>query len=514
MLQKNGKSAWSLIIWLIILIPVYYILYKIYIPKISAFGCFDDCFNYTGGYFLGKGKQLFSQIYFNHMPLMAYLSFLVQRFGNPVNIYALLLQHRQFLLAFGFFCNVFLCWRFGVVGLGYALIYELSKFYVFGDRFLAESFIVYPLVYLTGLGLHTILKKRIHDWEIILAAVCTWFVIFMREPYVPVSVFLFYVIMKPVFRKKIALFAGAVLLASTAGLFTFIPVRDFIQNVIILNAQRGVTNELQATNFFGTGIVQSFFYPVYLLVAGTWNEFRILLICMSVVLLASMVIWVNAKKNIMVPIYIFVALGLANLRPTIPGLQYYEAFHQMVWYALFIFSSLYVLREVPKLFYVSVFGLLIFELFSPKTFIYQRTNQHTEFINNYGTYLQVSEVIKAISGPNQTLFTNGADEFLYVASARTSPYPYSFYYPIQPHDTYHEAMMTMFVNNPPDIVYDFCPPDAPVHPYIPAQFLDVYMQWYSGGKPTCLYVKKTLVPALTKEQKAKAQEFLYYLPEK
>jgi hypothetical protein len=454
------------------------------------------------------------------MPLMAYLSYLVQHFGNPVNIYALLLQHRQFLLVFSFICNVFLCWRFGVVGLGYALIYEFSKFYVFGDRFLAESFIVYPLVYLTGQGLHTIRRKHVYGWEIMLAAVCTWFVIFMREPYVLVALFLFFVIIRSVISKKAGLVALGTFIILSAALFVLFPARDFVYNVIVLNAQRGVTSELLAGNFFGTRILQSFFYPIYLLIAGTRSEFRILLICISAVLLASMIIWVNTKKNILVLIFVFVALGLANLRPTVPGLQYYEAFHQLVWYGMFIFCTWYLFHEVTQIvnkkfiFIVTVFGLVLFELFSPNSFIYQRMDQHTEFINNYGTYLQMSEVIKAISGPNRTLFTNGADEFLYVASARTSPYLYSFYYPIQSNDTYYQAMMTMFVKNPPDVVYDFCSPDAPAHPYIPAQFLNVYIQWYSGGKPTCLYLKKTLVTALTKEQKEKAQEFLYYLPEK
>jgi hypothetical protein len=520
MQKKNRKSAWGLIVWFVILIPVYYILYKLYIPKVSAFGCFDDCFNYVGGYFLGKGKQLYSQIYFNHMPLMAYLSYLVQHYGNPINIYALLLQHRQFLLVFGFIFNVFLCWRFGITGLAYTLIYEFSKFYVFGDRFLAESFIVYPLVYLTGLGLHTMLKKRVYDWEIVLAAICLWFVVFMREPYVPVAVFLFGLFIRPVFFKKISLIALGVFLTLSAGLLALFPVRDFVYNVITLNVERGLSSELQAGNFFGSGIIKSFFYPVYLLIAGKWNDFRIQLIILSIVLGFSAVVWVKTKKNLRVLGFLFIALGLANLRPTAPGLQYFEAFHEINWYGVFLFSSLYLLYESMRgarkryIFFIITGCLVAYVLFSPRSFIYQHVDQQTEFITNYGNYLQISEIIKAITTPQQTLFTNGADEFLYLASDRNSSYPYSFYYPTQFKDKYYTAATNMFSRNPPDIVYDFCSPEAPVHPYIPAQFLNLYTQWYSEGKPTCLYMKKSLVPGLTQRQRAKAGEFLYYLPEK
>jgi hypothetical protein len=529
MQKKNNRLAWDtaswhlmlrLIIWTIILIPVYYFLYKIYIPKINAFGCFDDCFNYVGGYFLGKGRQLYSQIYFDHMPLMAYLSYLVQRYGNPVNIYAVVLQHRQFLLLFGFIFNVFLCWRFGIIGLGYMILYEFSKFYVFGDRFLAESFIVYPLVYLTGLGLHTLLKKHISQWEIVLAAVCLWFIVFMREPYVPVAVFLFGIIIRPVFFKKISFIAVGVLLVLTAGLFTLFPVRNFVYNIVTDNVQRGLLSDLQPGNFFGMGIAKSFFYPVYLLIAGQWNDFRIQLISLSIALGVSAFVWIKTKKNPWVLGYLFIALGLANLRPTLPGLQYYEAYHEINWYGMFLFSSLYLLYESMRavrkryIYFIITGLLLLFVLFSPRSFIYQHVDQQGEFITNYGTYLQISEVIKAITTPQQTLFTNGADEFLYLASARNSSYPFSFYYPRQFKDKYYNAAINMFSRNPPDILYDFCSPNAPVHPYLSAQILSAYAQWYSQGQPTCLYMKKSLVAGLTQDQRAKAQEFLYYMPEK
>ncbi len=529
MQKKNNAFAWNavlshplvrLTIWFILLIPVYYFLYKIYIPKINAFGCFDDCFNYVGGYFIGKGKQLYSQIYFNHMPLMAYLSLVIQHYGHPVNIYALLLQHRQFLLVFGFVFDVFICWRFGITGFAYTLLYEFSKFYVFGDRFLAEGFIVYPLVYLTGLGLHTLRKKPVFHWEIVLTALCLWFVVFMREPYVLVAIFLFGIIIRPVFFKNVGKIALAIFFILTAGLFILFPVRDFVYNVITLNLQTGLPSELQAGHFFGTGVVKSFFYPLYILIAGRWNDFRIQLICLTVVFGFSVFLWLKTKKNMWVLGFLFIVLGLANLRPAIPGLQYFEAFHEINWYGIFLFSSLYLFYEMlwvvrkRYIFFIIIGCLVAYVLFSPRSFIYQHVDEQTEFITNYGNYLQISEVIKAVTVPQQTLFTNGADEFLYVASGRSSSYSYSFYYPIRFKDKYYNAMIDMFTHDPPDILYDFCTPDAPVHPRFPSQFLPFYAQWYSEGKPTCLYIKKSLVSGLTQQQRAKAQEFLYYLPEK
>src|SRR5579871_1635124 len=123
------------------------VLYKIYIPRINAFGCFDDCNNFMGGYFLLHGKRLFSEIFFNHAPGMAYISYLIQSLFHPRNLYELILRHRQFVILFGFFGNLFLLLRFGWKASGFIILYELSKFYLFGDRFLAEAIIVYPIVY-------------------------------------------------------------------------------------------------------------------------------------------------------------------------------------------------------------------------------------------------------------------------------------------------------------------------------------------------------------------------------
>ena len=501
----------------VFLLLTYFFLYKIYIPKINAFGCFDDCFNFVGGYFLGRGRQLYSQIYFNHMPLMPYLSAVIQHFGNPINIFEFVLRHRQLLLIFSFVFNVLIVWRFGLVGLASMVVYEFSKFYIFGDRFLAEAFIVYPLVYLTGLGLHTIFKKRLYSWEIILAGVFTWFVIFMREPYVPVALFLFGTILRPVYRKRITLVAFALLLVLTAGLFTLFSPHDFLYNVITVNLQR---DELQPGIFWGTGIAKSFFYPVYLLFTGRWNDFRIQLTILSIVLMASALAWAKMKKGLWLFGFLFIALGFANLRPTIPGLLYYEAYHQINWYGMFLFSTLYFLYnytvEVRKkyVYYIVSGSLLVFVLFSPRSFIYQHVDQQTEFITNYGTFLQVGEVIKAISKPEETLFTNGADEFLYVTSDRNSSFPFVFYYPTQDKNKLPAAAREMYCSHPPDIIYDFCSPEAPLHPYLPAQMLPMYRQWYSGGKPTCLYIKESLVAGLTPVQRDKAMEFLYYLPDK
>ena len=121
------KKKKLLLLSLLCLTILYVILYKIYMPRVNAFGCFDDCNNFMGGYFLLQGKRLFSEIFFNHNPLMAYVSLIIQQITNPQNLYELILRHRQALLLFSFGFNVILLARFGLPVLGFALFYELTK---------------------------------------------------------------------------------------------------------------------------------------------------------------------------------------------------------------------------------------------------------------------------------------------------------------------------------------------------------------------------------------------------
>ena len=61
-----------------------------YIPRVSAFGCFDDCFNYVGGYFIANGKVIYKDFFFNHQPIPALISYVIQAVTNPINIFELI----------------------------------------------------------------------------------------------------------------------------------------------------------------------------------------------------------------------------------------------------------------------------------------------------------------------------------------------------------------------------------------------------------------------------------------
>src|SRR5258708_32418001 len=106
-----------------------------YYGRIAAFGCFDDCFNYGAGYFVAHGKHLYTDLFYNHQPLMAYLSALVQIVFRPQTLYGFLVAHRLIILGLSLLFSLLLVYRFSYAGFLFVLLYEPTKFYVFGDRF-------------------------------------------------------------------------------------------------------------------------------------------------------------------------------------------------------------------------------------------------------------------------------------------------------------------------------------------------------------------------------------------
>lgn len=504
---------------LLLILPIYIILYKIYIPKVNAFGCFDDCFNIVAGYFIVHGKRLYSEFFFNHQPLMAYFSSFIQTMFSNINIYDLILTHRQSIMVFGFVMNVFIILRFGLPMLGFVLLYEFSKFYVFGDRFLAEGVIVYPLVYMVGLVWQKYTSKKLYWHDYILSSLFAWFVIFMREPYVILALVLFLLTLfwKPFLNvKKIAL--GLFVLLVFLFLIT-LPLPEYFFNIVTVSDQI-FRSEIGGNNLTGFGAIKVFVYPILILFTGEWNIFRHFLVGLDVIFLILFFFLSRIKEKRRILLIFFLVLGLANIRMVSPGKIFYAAFHMIVWYGIFIATLIFLFNDLffyKKKIAVSLLIVLmilfVYIVGSPKSFIREKVDPHYEFITNYGKELQVGEVVRILSYPTDTLYLDGGDDLIYWQAKRLSPYKYSWYTSgMSGFSVYRKARLDMFANNPPDFYYRFCSEQKVDNYYLPKVYENDYQNLFSLGKPTCLYVRKDKIPFISQAQWKRAREFLYELP--
>lgn len=477
------------------------------------------------GYFFLHGNPLFSHVFSGHQPFGSYLSAFVQFVTAPENIYELVLRHRQFVIAFGLASNIFLILRFGPKILIFTIIFEFSKFYIFGDRFLGESMIVYPAIYLTGLCLFRIWKERIYKIDYILAAILCWFIIFLRITYVPMALFVFlFIFWEWPFRKISKIKVVSIALFAVLSLITVFlhDVAEYFFNVVIFNYQVNLSAETKI-DMFGPKILHWFFYPIYIFFYGPINIFRILLMGINI---SFLILFANLiyKRKLLLSIFIFFLLGTANIRTVIPGDLFLGAFHMVPWYGLYIFIVLMLLfreKKNRKLFYLGMIIILVsFAIFitSPDYFGKEKVDTHTEFINNYGYILQQGEVIKILSDPDDTLFIDGSDDLIYWQSGLFSSYKYSWYTSsMSRFDKYNIARVEMFENNPPDFYreYGSCPKEenkGAVYS-LPEFIKDDYIRLYENGEESCIFIHKDKLSEITEEKRLEAAEWLYTIPD-
>ncbi|MBI2420730.1 MAG: hypothetical protein HYV38_01450 [Candidatus Levybacteria bacterium] len=522
MLIKINKSrVLPLFIQVASLIFLYFILYKLFMPRILAFGCFDDCFAISSGNFLNEGKGLYSDIFYNHQLLLPYLSSWIQNFFNPINVFELILRHRQVMLLLSFVFNLILILRFRAIALLFAIFYETSKFYFFGDRFLAETLIIYPIIYMALLCIQKIRNIPVKNFDYLIVGVFVWFTFFMREPYVPLILFLYLILLIGKGGAKFKIISVLITSLLTLITLTLVNINDMYYALYTFNQQAIINQEYASSNLLGLGILRIFLYPVIVFIQGETNFMRYYLIGAVGILLASVFYYFQKFKDLKLPVFIFISLGLAAIRFVNPGQIFYEAYRQLIWNGLLIISILslaFLFKEKNRklsfliLSFFSIFWLYL--LINKDSYIFSRADPQFDVVTYYGRYMEIGSVVKDISDKDDTFFADGAEELLYWSTGLKSSYKYSMYTAQMPSlEKFRKERDAMFLKSPPDFYYYFCKTDKSPAYHLEKKYRKEYTQLLSTeGKPSCLFVHKNKLQAISQEKRSKIEEWGYKFP--
>lgn len=474
--------------------------YRLY-NRLGVFGCGDECINYTAAYFLSTGKSLYTEVFFNRQPLMAYASLVLQWATHPTSLYALVLYHRLAFVLYACTLGLFLIWRFRVPALLFLILYEGTKFYVYGYQFIGEAVIVYPLVYMVAVLWYALHKKKLWNIDWYLVPLCMAIVFWTREPYIPVAAALLGALLF-VQRKNSRVYTSICL----SALFCItpylgIPIREYIRQVIEVNAR------VASAALDPKTLLTAFGYPFAIFMYGKASFFRVIEI--GIVGFAGLAMYLGAKisKNYGSYLVVLGILGLAAIRSVEPGVMYFEAFHMLPWYGLVcmicvLFIDAIVVKRTKM--FVTV-GFVLFALWAfvaPSAFIWEKVDKQAEFESQYAKYSHYSLAIKLLTQPTQKIFLDMWDDVIYWESARTSSYLYSLYIPVAAGvSPYKEARSSMFYDNPPDIYYS-CPSLQSAYNSLPADIQTNYTQFLSQNEPSCLYARNSLVNDLSDAKRA------------
>jgi hypothetical protein len=503
------------IIYIVCLIPLFLLLFKITRDRVGAFGCFDDCFNITAGYFILSGKQIYRDFFFNHQPFAAYISATIQFLAKPQNLYSLILVHREVLFGFAIICDLYLVIRFGLAGFIFAIVYEPAKIYLFGDRFLAEGFIVYPAVLIMANIFASLKKQVLSRWDLILCLLSAWFIIWMREPFIPYAIFslgLLFWLNRQNHKLKYYLSSFIILNLMTFGLFSN---PDYYFNLVTVNAAQNAGIESRALLSLN-GIAQILAYPWMWFYGGIWNQFRIIdSVIAALIILTAFLHFHNFKSRLTVLI-LYLLIASANLRSTTPGQIYYAAFHALLRFGLAVFACGLLISDLGKFIrkyylFTLIPLLLLFYLFlSPQSYFHDQINRQAEFTTGYANVFIYGSTVRVLSNPKQTFFVDSIEELMYWQAQRLSPYKYTWFTSIMPQvPKYALARAEMFAQNPPDFYWGGCDGVRVVPPGIIKS--NFYHQLQLNQKPSCLYMKNDLVTQVTPAMLTEIQKYGFSL---
>ncbi len=490
------------------------------LKRVGAFGCFDDCFNFGAGDFILQGKQLYSQIFFNHQPFMAYISAAVQYSTDPATLFELVKFHRIAALVFADICGVFLILRFGVPAWASLVVFETTKFYIFGDRFLAEGLIVYPMMYSTMLIVSLLYKKELYHWEYVLAAVCAWFIFWMREPFMPWAIVAYTLLMMFSWKAKNQDCIRGILIFALLHAMTLavLPLKEYFFNVIAVNFQMEVGVQAWTIDT----AAQIIAYPLFAVVSGLGNVFQNVLFILSILFLAFILYETVRNKRFMLVGTVCILLAAANLRVVPVGSLYYDAFHLIPWYGIFLAVTMMCVfasnkgktERIIRFILFGVWGLFtVYVILSPSSYIHERIDTQTEFNNGYGNYFAKGEVIRLLSAPGDTMFVEMWEDPIYFVAGVPTAYKYSWYTSIMPEfSIYRQARNEMFQMYPPTFYAGACRNGDVESGYLSADVKDLYVQLLNSNKPSCIYVKKSIMQRITDEVSAGIKTYGYTVP--
>lgn len=432
MLQYVRKN-FLLAIGIVLLVLTFYISYS----RSVSFSFVDEFNNWVAGYYMIQGRMLYSEIFFNHQPLMPMVSAVIQYVAGPLTLYKIVTIHRLFIGMYLVFFGALTIWKLRYIGLGVVAFHTATMFYTFGNLFLAEALLVYPTAILFA-GMWDSMAHNVplkyHDY--LLYGTCVLLFLLSREPYILPALIMYGMMMRNVWRTREGILSLGMIFFITVLILTLFPWKSYIFSLTSLNMTGIVSGEIKQNGNLWMSVVKSLFYPLYIIFSGKVTYVRLIQVTVVGIVFFVSTKLVAIQKYRQALVLSFFVLGLFAVRVVIPGTAFYEAYRQLPWYGAIFTFVLIGLREYKKnnrkTRIIFPILLLMFGVcyLNPQSFLYAKVQKEHEFTIHYLDYVQKGELIHALSQPTDTVFVHGWGSLTYLVAQQPPAYDYVFDYPV------------------------------------------------------------------------------------
>ncbi len=502
---RNHLVRWKKISFLLLILIIFYVFQIKYFEK-SIFNIqfVDEDDNFVTGAWILKGQKLYKDVFFQHQPAATYISAAVQKAVKPNSIYLLVKRHREFVYLYTAFAFILLTIRFGFVGFITGIIYGITKFYLLGNLFLAETIAIPPLLFIIGIIFETIYRKKNISTrlDLIIVLISIFFIQATLLPLLPFTIVSFCIVWylsSKSLRRLILKLTGIYLLFAFVFFFKLAPLFDYLRDTVFITSTQNIPAEVDS---LGSFTARFFFYPILSLTFQN-NGFFLFFKILSLIFIISLLFLLKRKR------YSFASFSilffwLVNLRPAPFGL-FYSGFHLLPMYGALLFLTilnvnLVILEsktKIQKISAISVFfGLLILlSLLMYKKETISVSDNESSFYVNYSTKFDYGEAVRLLSEPRDKLVTGSSESLIYWQSQLLPGshffYTYGFMYKSE---TLRREISDDFSRNLPKFFYYSDDMDKDL---IYGNQANYYFNVFLRGKHSRLYILKSLLLEIT-----------------
>lgn len=460
----------------------------------------DEEDNFTVARYVLQGEKIYTDIFSHHQPIPYFISAGIQTLKGVDNINQLIKWHRYFMIFWGVVWCLILFYKFRFFAVPFIAIYELTKIFLIGHTFLAEAFVVYPLVYLL---LSILVNKNIRALEIFFIGILSAFIVFTLSPMWPVVIFLLGVIFLKMKERKLTHAVSFLIgfLSITIIIFSLISFKDYFYNTIYLNLIYYIP---MTTPNDQLAVFKAFLSPIAFSLS---RESAIYIKSISLVFLSLITysIFKHSKKTALI---IFLVLGLANIRYST------GSFHLLPWYGLLICGVSYLcvkdlINKNINIVWKSIVGLMIlsfiaFNLYLTRDRLFKKIDTKLEAYIHYSQQYDYGKAVDIMREDGDSLMVVPVDPLILWQANVKHATKYLFYYTWMANVPQIRAEVIMaFENNPPTYFYF----DKNTKGTGLEKYLYEYQNITRNNGKTNLYILKGKVKRLNEDQLKKLQFF-------
>jgi hypothetical protein len=464
-----------------------------YRSHIFALHFVDEDDNIVIGNYVREGKALYSEVFSQHQPSMFMISAGIQNTFSVDNVLMVIKRHREVMIGWSILWFLILTVRFGWPLLLTGAVIELAKITLLGNLFLAESLVIYPLLYLVA---HLCMEPKISSGiEKLFLVSIFWLLWYSLTPLWPLLLFLaillFYKTTEDKQFRYMFVGVGAI---SLIGLLSITSFYDYVYNALYVNYKYYIPLTTPVGLFESIG--KAFLAPIFAIFSQKSGELLTLIKVLSIGLLINLASLL-LRKELLKAGFIFIVLGFTSLRYIDPGDTLYGVFHMLPWSSLLILFNFVAFTKI-RLYHLIIWIIIMFasiQVANKNLFDYR--DPTTDFYVHFSPSADIREAVKILSiSTPQTLWV---EPVMYWPHWRTGAAPYTsmvnYYGWMDQTPPMKEGLTNHLEKELPTIVWAQTMQGVGI-------YLDHYTPLLREGKPSGLYLRKDQVQSLTPQVRA------------